>query len=299
MSDNYDESLLRPAGYFKDKILRRFFPTDEDQIGYKYHWKKLPFMVIWGETSLWSGYNGHGKSLFLNQTILEQCVLGEKSVLASFEMPAVKNLYRMVRQALGKANPTEDEVASCIDWLDKRVFVYDKTGVGNLKTLKMVFNRARAEHKVKYFVIDSLMKCGIDPDDHSKQKNFMDEWQDFAQLHNVNVNVIAHAKKSQSEDEKPGKMDVKGTSELTDLPDNVYSIWRNKKKEDKYRECYDRQCFGPQFEKLLLEYDCILNCSKNRELGGDGEGSYGLYFHKPSMQYIETLNDGPYIYYEP
>jgi len=143
------------------------------------------------------------------------------------------------------------------------------------------------------------MKCGIDPDDYAGQKKFMDEWQNYAQTYNVNINVIAHAKKGASEEEKPGKMDVKGTSELTDLPDNVYSIWRNKKKEDKYRECSDKQCFGPNFEKLLLEYDCLVNCSKSREFGGDVEGTFGLYFHKPSMQYIEKCGQEPFIYYEP
>jgi len=295
----YEETLLRPASDFTEKVVKRFHPADNETIGDPFHWGKLPFRVIPGETSLWSGYNGHGKSIFLNQCILEQGVIGRKSVLASFEMPAVKNLYRMVRQALGKVDPTKEEIEKCMEWLGKRVFVYDKTGIGSLKNLKIIFNQARTRFGATFFVIDSLMKCGIPPKDCDAQKKFMDEWQDYAQQYNVNINIVAHARKGESEEERPGKMDVAGASELTNLPDNVYSIWRNKKKEDQYRECYDTQCFGPKFQKLLLEYDCVVNCCKNRELGGDGEGSFGLYFQRPSMQFAEKCGDKPYIYFEP
>ncbi len=300
MTEELQEDLrLRPASDFTEGVTRKFHPKPEDITGTKFRISKLPFMWIPGETSLWTGYNGHGKSILLNQFILDQAVCGVKSAIASFEMPAIKNLYRMVRQALGTDNPTVDEIEKCMEWLGKRVFIYDKTGIGSLPVLKRTFNRARAVHKVTFFVIDSLMKCGIDPKDYAAQKNFMDEWQDFAQTYGVNVNIVAHARKGEDEETKPGKMDVAGAAELTNLPDNVYSIWRNKRKESLYREYLETQIVrGMSFEKLLSLYDCTIDCSKNRELGGDGEGMYGLYFHKPSMQFTAKCGEQPYVYYE-
>jgi len=292
------ESALLPAGDFVLDVVNRFYPPDGEVLGVPYHWGKLPFRVFLGEVSIWSGFGGHGKSLFLNQCILDRAYLKQSSLLASFEMPAVKNLYRMARQALGKVNPTSEELYLCMDWLNKYVFVYDKVGTGNLKTLQEVVKIAIDKYGVNYCVIDSLMKCGIDPKDFKSQKDFVDQWQNFAQIWNIHVNIVAHSRKNENEEDKPGKQDVRGAGEITDLADNVYTIWRNKKKEREYQEYFAKGvCNGPQFEKLLLKYDAVVDCDKARELGSEVEGAYGLYFHRPSMQFIEKLGQEPFIYF--
>ena len=53
-----------------------------------------------------------------------------------------------------------------------------------------------------------------------------------------------------------------------------------------------------QQEKLEREYDCMLECSKHREMGGEAEGQYGLFFHKDSMQFTEYHRQEPMIYFE-
>jgi len=292
------ESALLPAGDFVFDVVNRFHPPDGITLGDPYHWMKLPFRVFMGEVSIWSGFGGHGKSLFLDQCILDRALLGKKSLLASFEMPAVKNLYRMARQGLGKASPSPEELYLFHNWLTKYVYIYDKVGTGNLKTLQKLFTIAIDKYGIDYFVIDSLMKCGIDPKDTAAQKNFIDEWQNFAQVWNVHINIVAHSRKKEDEEDKPGKQDVRGAGEITDLADNVYTVWRNKKKEREYQEYFAKGIHnGPQFDRLIAKYDCVIDCDKARELGSEVEGAYGLYFHRPSMQYIEKIGQEPFVYF--
>lgn len=291
---------IRPASDFFLDVRDRFYPPDGDLLGLRTHWEKLPFRFAPAELSIHTGINGHGKSLFLNQLLLDLAIQGERSLIASFEMPASKTLHRAVRQALGKAEPTETEIEKCLYWMRKKIFIYDKTGIRDWKKLPEIFDEAREECGVTQFLLDSLMKCGINPDDYNAQTAFVDLLQNYVQKHNVHIHLVAHSRKLAGEEEKPGKMDIKGAGGITDLADNVFSIWRNKKKERLYNQYLDIHSLpgGMTIEKLEREYDCVIDCMKHREMGGEGEGQFGLYFHRPSFQFIERLNQEPYIYCE-
>ena len=84
-------------------------------------------------------------------------------------------------------------------------------------------------------------------------------------------------------------MDVKGTGALTDMVDNVFMVWRNKPKE----EAVQKSTIGTP-GKFAGAPDCILNCVKQRH--GDWEGKTGLFFDRPSLQYVENENDRPMVY---
>ena len=224
---------------------------------------------------------------------------GQKCGIASFEMSAQKTLYRMSRQALGVFKPTEREIMEFMRWLGNRIYIYDKVGTGNIDILLKVFNRARAQQGVTHFLIDSMMKCNINPEDYAGQKRFVDKCQNFAQEHNVHLNVVAHSRKGGSEDEKPDKMSIKGASEITDIADNVFTIWRDKKKQFQVQRYLDTRELpsGMSIEKLERKFDVTLECCKHREMGGDAEGQYGFYYDRDSMQFQETLREKPFIYF--
>ena len=57
-----------------------------------------------GEVTLWSGQNGHGKSLMTGEIALSLVGQGEKVCVASFEMKPETTLHRMSRQWMG-VNP--------------------------------------------------------------------------------------------------------------------------------------------------------------------------------------------------
>ena len=80
-----------------------------------------------------------------------------------------------------------------------------------------------------------------------------------------------HSRKLADEFSPPGKFDAKGTGTITDLADNVVTVWRNKKKE-----------YFP--EKHADDPDALLICDKQRN--GEWEGKVRLWFDKDSMQYM-------------
>jgi twinkle protein len=67
--------------------------------------------------------------------------------------------------------------------------------------------------------VDSMRRTTVD-------KKFIDTLCDFKNEHNCHVLLVTHARKT-NEAAPTGKMDVKGTGALTDMPDNVMAVWRN------------------------------------------------------------------------
>jgi twinkle protein len=289
--------LLKRPATFAGEVLNRFYPAPGELIGEAFRLGKLNHIIFApGELSIWTGLNGHGKSLLLNQFALDAAEIGAQVAIASFEMSAKRNLYRMVRQATGAEQPAEWLIQGCLQWLDDLVWIYNFTGTVNTDALLKTFHMAAVERGVTHFVIDSLMKCGIAEDDFNGQKRFVDRLQNFAQTDSVHAHLVAHSRKKANEDDQPGKMDVKGSGSITDLADNVFSVWRNKAKEMKVQELTDRRETIP--DELRMKPDAVFDCMKHREMGGDAESRYGLFYHRASMQYTTSPDATPHYYYE-
>jgi twinkle protein len=131
---------------------------------------------------------------------------------------------------------------------------------------------------VTQFVIDSLMKCGINEDDYNGQKRFIDQLCAAAKDTGCHIHLIAHSRKGQDELTAPNKMDVKGSGSITDQVDNVITVWRNKRKEQAIAA-------SKTTPEILDMPDALLIVDKQRH--GEWEGKIGLYFDKPSFRYVE------------
>jgi twinkle protein len=143
---------------------------------------------------------------------------------------------------------------------------------------------ARRRYAISHFIIDSLAKCGMSEDDYNAQKAFVETLSDFSREHNAHVHLIAHARKGSDEHNPPGKMDVKGSGAITDLCDNVFSVWRNKPKE----EMLERT--GDEDNTALDERpDAVVACVKQRY--GEWEGRIALWFDRQSLQYRGNFNE--------
>jgi twinkle protein len=123
-------------------------------------------------------------------------------------------------------------------------------------------------------VIDSLMKCGIPPDDYAGQKQMVDQLQSIAHANPLHIHLVAHARKGES-DEKPARLhDIKGASEIGDMVENVISVWRNKPKEK-----------GDP--KRSGEPDALMIVEAQRNCGG-WVGQLPLNYERNAMIYHET-----------
>jgi twinkle protein len=166
----------------------------------------------------------------------------------------------------------------------RNIYIYDQLDtVEAVKILGMVHYAAN-ELKCKHIVIDSLMKCGINGDDYNAQKKFVDRLCWAAKRHNVHIHLVAHVRKAGDETHIPGKFDVSGTADLSNLVDNLFITWANKRRE----EIGKKMDMGLMLEGDEQDYynkscDQILAVEKQRD--GEWEGKFKFWFHGPSLQF--------------
>ena len=91
-----DPEVLRSAGTYTDQVMAEFYPVDDTATGVFLPWMKTAQLVRLreAELSVWTGINGHGKSMVLSQVIAFAIHQGERACIASFEMKPKKSLWR-------------------------------------------------------------------------------------------------------------------------------------------------------------------------------------------------------------
>jgi twinkle protein len=290
------EELKRPSD-FRDETMHILFGEDQ---GVELPWDKFHGRLLWrpSELVIVNGINGHGKSQLLGHVLIDIAdretadefgeFLPNQLCIYSGELPPGRLLARMVRQVNGeKAWPLPERAEMAIDWLDERMFIFDLTGSAKADRLLEVFEYAYRRYGVRFFAIDSLMKCGIGVDDYNGQKKFIERLCDFKNKHECTIFLVTHSRKVADEKDKSGKMDVKGDSSITDLPDTVLSVWRNKPKEEARAEF---ETLNMPFEhEKAKEGDAALYCVKQRN--GEWEGKSWLWFDRVSLQYTSAAED--------
>lgn len=291
-----DPQELKCASIFVDKVIDEFYPPQGVRLGYNPPWMKAQNKILFrpSELSVWTGINGHGKSQFLGQIILSCMRQGAKVCIASLELRPERLLMRLTRQVAGLATPSQEDIRAIHQWYKEKLLIFDLLGTAKAQRLLDVFKYARQRYGVDVFVIDSFLKLDIAEDDYKSQKEFIEKLCDFKNEYNCHVHVIVHPRKSSDETQPPNKLDCKGTGAITDLADNCFCIWRNKKKEDlqKLREQGDQ--LAEKELEILKSFDCLWICDKQRN--GDWEGKLGLWFEPNSYQYLNNENQRPTQY---
>ena len=278
-----ENAKVRPASEYAEAVIDRIYSPDSTASGCSLPWKKADNLIGLrsGEVSLWNGYNGSGKSMVLGQIATSLMNQGERVCIASMEMRPAATVQRMMRQAAG-GMPTREYIRDFAKWTDGKLWLYDQLGTVSADRILGVIRYAATELKVTHCIIDSLMKCGIDEDDMNRQKRFLDQLCAAAKDTSAHIHLVTHARKSENELDAPGKMSVKGSGSITDQSDNVFSVWRNKRKEKAIEE-------GKADQALLDAPDTYLICDKQRH--GEWEGKIGLWFDKGSFRYKNGSQD--------
>lgn len=271
------------AGSFVDDVIA-YYHSGASMHGATMPWRKTHNNIRFrpGEVTLWAGMNGHGKSLVLGQVVLGFLAEKQRACIASMEMKPMITLARICRQANGAPVPDADFIRRFHSRTDGVLWLYDQQGTVRPDMMLAVIRYCADRLRVDHFVLDSLMKCGIDEDDFNKQKRFVDSLTAVARDTGIHVHLVAHSRKKSDEYSPPGKMDVKGSGSVTDQVDNVMTVWRNKRKEA------DRQSGD---NKSHMDPDAMLICDKQRN--GEWEGRIGLWFHAAALQFVEDGISGP------
>lgn len=278
-----EEQSLRWGTHWKTELLDRVVNGNQ-AVGDKLPWSKTHNGVRLrpGELSIWAGINGHRKSMILGQVML-WLAREHRICIASLEMKPSETLYRMLLQAVG-GNPSFEQAAEFMEGCNGRMCLYDELDSVESDRILGVVHYAANELHCAHIVVDSLTKCGIDGDDYGKQKRFVDRLQWAAKRYNIHVHLVCHMRKGKDESERPGKFDVRGASEITDLADNVFICWKDKTREEALTLQDNGQTLSQDHLKALERPDQILDVAKQRH--GQFEGKYALWFHRRSLQFI-------------
>jgi twinkle protein len=273
---------VRPASDFLQETIDAFYLPANSVMPPRPLWDKANGKIAFrpGEVSLWAGINGHGKSMMLSQVALDLLTQDEKVLSLSFEMLPVRQMQRMARQGYADDQPSISFIKALHTWTDGRLWMYDHNGSIKWEKVMAVMRYAHDKFGITQFVIDSLMKCVRGETDYDAQKDFVNELCAFAQARKVHAHLVHHVRKGENEDAVPGKFDAKGAGAITDMVDNVFIVWRNKKAER-----------GNNIEQKPT---AMLKCDKQRN--GEWEGTLGFWFHPESMQYLERIDGIPMRY---
>lgn len=279
-----DPENLHSAADYEDAVWSEFVRSGQGETGLMLPWGRGGECVLRpGETSLWAGINGHGKSQVAGQIVVHALNNNRRACVASMEFLPPKLLRRLQIQQIKARNPTEAQSRMCSRSWRESLWVFDATGPHKDATILDAFAYSARRYGVDLFVLDNLAKLGIAEDNYAGQAEFVNRLTEFARTYNVHCILVAHVKKSdKGENAPPDKGDVKGSGGITDLVDTVFTVWRNKPKEALIRACRDR----PVDAETLKKPDCIIACHKQRN--GDSEPAYLLAFEPATYLYSDN-----------
>lgn len=280
-----DPEELKAASEFMGAVKALFYPAHEGsgdpvlRLDRNLDW----FEFRKGELSVWTGYNGHGKSLILNQVLLGVMAQGERVVVFSGEMLPERNLKRMAKQATGLDRPTPAYLDSLGAWMDDKLWIFNQIGSATIDRLLEVFAYANRRYGATHFVIDSLMMTDVPEDGPgcmSAQKNAIQKLCNFAKKYGAHLHLVAHPRKGRDESAGPGKLDVAGSSKITDGADNVFTVW---------------SALNDESKPLTDEPDAKLELQKQRN-GETQHYTQVLWFVKSAQQFATTSRRSPVSY---
>jgi twinkle protein len=294
MATPKDALFIKPASVFLDKVLARLDGDNDDANGERFPWPKSWNLMRLrpAELSIWTGFNGHYKSMILNFIMLDVMHF-RKVLIISPEMLPEETLYRMCLQAAGNHNPPEPFVRRFARWTDDRLWIYEQTDSIKVEVIKAVVKYASIELGINHIVIDSLMMCGTDGSDShaslTQEKVFVRDLVSLAKDHNIHIHLVTHARKSQDRNESkpPGKQDVLGSGHITNLAHNVFSVWWNVPRHEKL----DGELSDVDRKKFEQKPEIILTCCKQRN--GSWKGKLCLWLND-GLQFLGSHGErGP------
>jgi twinkle protein len=288
---------VRPAADFLDATIERFY--GERRTGARMPWVPLhgKFDLRAGETTVWAGVNGTGKTQLVLQVV--QSLLRQESpvFVASFELTPDRTMQRMCRHAAGGDQPSIEFIRAFHRWTDARLWLFDHQGGFSGQKMLAVVRWVRANLPVKHVVIDSLMKLDIGPDDYSAQKTLINRLHSLSMELGLHIHLIAHARKSERETDRIDKFAIKGTSEIADQVDNIVLVNRNVAKERKLEEWEQehRDFANPSadMQDVLKQWDAGLRVAKQRH--GEWEGAVPLWLDRRAQGFVSLRGDAVHV----
>ena len=235
--DNFiipDDSVnIRLAEDYEADLIKKLNTKPEDE-GCYLPWAETHSKVLIrpGELSIWGGFNGHKKSIMTSHCALDFVHQNQTVCIASFEMHPVITLKRMASQAIGNQTPTDEAISGFFKSLKGRLYLYDQQNTVPVERVKRMAGLCGNKLRLDHLFIDSLMKCGLSPDDYGGQKEFINELHAIAKDTGMHIHLVAHMRKPPKDLRYvPDRYDISGGSDITNQADNVFIVWTDMEKK--------------------------------------------------------------------
>jgi len=275
------EFKVKSTDIFTDDVIKYF--GEEIHSGKSLGWVKTEdkFRVRMAELTIITGPSGHGKSMWLSQVILSMMRQGTKCLVASLEMRPVLTLSRMITQALGSPEPTDDYIRKFCSRAADKLYIYDQTGTTPSQDMIATLHYGKHILGCDVFVIDSLMKLqDVSEESLDAQKRLTNSLAVTCRDLNIHVFLVAHTRKMKDETEVPDATDLMGSSHIRNLSDSILCVWRNRYKEKLIDEGKTSD------DELKIIPDCKVFVQKQRN--AQWEGSFNFWFDSKGLRYKES-----------
>ena len=274
------EFKVKSTDIFTDDLVRYF--GEEIHSGKSLGWIKTEDKFrVRNELNILTGVSGHGKSMWLSQVVLAMMKQNTKCLIASLEMRPVLTLARMVTQALGSPEPTDEYIHKFCERAKDKLYLYDQHQQTTSQDMIATLYYGKHILGVEVFVIDSLMKMSdISEESLEAQKLFVDKLAVTVRDLNIAVFLVAHTRKMKSEEEIPDATNIMGSSHIRNLCDNIICVWRNRSKERLREEGKISEA------ELKIIPDCKVFIQKQRN--AQWEGNFNFYYDQKGLRYRES-----------
>jgi twinkle protein len=274
------EFKVKSTDIFADDLVKYF--GEEIHSGKSLGWIKTEDKFrVRNELNILTGVSGHGKSMWLSQVVLAMMKQNTKCLIASLEMRPVLTLARMVTQALGSPEPTDEYIHKFCERAKDKLYLYDQHQQTTSQDMIATLYYGKHILGVEVFVIDSLMKMSdISEESLEAQKLFVDKLAVTVRDLNIAVFLVAHTRKMKSEEEIPDATNIMGSSHIRNLCDNIICVWRNRSKERLREEGKISEA------ELKIIPDCKVFIQKQRN--AQWEGNFNFYYDQKGLRYRES-----------
>lgn len=230
-----------------------------------------------GKLAIWAGINHHGKTAAVKQLCLQLTAAGERVCIASLEETPEETMADMTRMAIPDIDVRESD-----DWIDlvcarlsSKLWLYNQTRMMTPQRILALIAYAAKEKGCTHFVLDSLMRTGIQQDDGEGQRVFVNQLTNYAATLGIGIHVVHHIVKV-DETQVPGRHSIRGGGAIVDQADQCFIVWRETKEN-----------------KLSTDPDGLLVVAKNRGIRPlNWIGKIQLHMHE-SGQFIRQKFDQP------
>ena len=235
----FQSDFIKSANVYFPKV-QDLFQRGEVNNGIRTGWKDFDNLLGRfrpDELSILTGEAGSGKSTLSDNLGYKLAKANHPVLIASFEMKPVAILKKMI--AMESLRPMSSHTLESVSPFFVRIsslpiFFLDQYGEIGLSQLKEAIFYGKRRCGVQFVILDHLHFFLKYSGDHERTAidQALRDLKAWAMELGIHILLIVHPTKLETENRPIRLNDLKGSSGLKQIPDNVFSIWRSRKPDD-------------------------------------------------------------------